>query len=149
VIGAHCPVPLSGTPCGLPGALSVTRNVELRAPLLVGVKVTLMVQLELGARPAPPIGQLLVWPKLLALPPKIPMFEMISGEPPELVTVTACGALVVPTVCAGNVSEAGDRVMAAAATPVPFKATLPALFTRMPMLPSSLSTRVHQRACGK
>jgi hypothetical protein len=55
----------------------------------------------------------------------------------------------VPTVCGGNVSEVGDRVTAGAVTPVPLKATLPALFTRMPMLPSSLSTRVHQRACGK
>ena len=42
---AVVPVPLSGTCCGLPAALSVTLRAALRVPLAVGLKVTLIVQL--------------------------------------------------------------------------------------------------------
>ena len=42
--GAPSPVPVSGTDCGLPGALSVTVNCPRREPDAVGVKVTVMRQ---------------------------------------------------------------------------------------------------------
>ena|SRR5215469_16502057 len=42
---AAVPIPLSGTRCGLPAALSVTLRAALRVPLAVGLKVTLEVQL--------------------------------------------------------------------------------------------------------
>jgi hypothetical protein len=51
------PVPLKGTDCGLPVALSVTLTAPVREPLAVGVNVTLIVQLAFGARVLP---QLLV-----------------------------------------------------------------------------------------
>lgn len=55
-----CPVPLSVTVWGLPAALSVTVRVPVRLPVAVGVKVTLIVQLEPAAtEPA----QVLVWAK--------------------------------------------------------------------------------------
>jgi len=38
------PVPLSGSFCGLPGALSVMVTLPFRVPAEVGVKVTVMVQ---------------------------------------------------------------------------------------------------------
>ena len=36
----------------------------------------------------------------------------VSGALPVLVTVTNCAELVVPTVCAGKVKEAGDKLTA-------------------------------------
>jgi len=55
-----CPVPLSVTVWGLPAALSVIVSVPVRLPVAVGVKVTLIVQLEPAAtEPA----QVLVWEK--------------------------------------------------------------------------------------
>src|SRR5204863_3127826 len=43
------PVPVRLTVCGLPAALSVTLTAALLAPVVVGVNVTLTVQLPLGA----------------------------------------------------------------------------------------------------
>ena len=55
-----CPVPLSVTVWGLSPALSVSVSVPVRLPVAVGVKVTLIVQLEPAAtEPA----QVLVWAK--------------------------------------------------------------------------------------
>jgi hypothetical protein len=45
------------------------------------------------------------------------MLEMASAADPEFETVTVCGALVVPTVCAVNDSIPGDRPMTGATTP--------------------------------
>ena len=49
------PVPDSETCCGLPAALSVTFKVALRAPVVVGLKVTLTVQLALAANELPQV----------------------------------------------------------------------------------------------
>ena len=46
--GAPSPVPVSGTDCRLPGALSVTVNCPRREPDAVGVKVTVMRQEVVG-----------------------------------------------------------------------------------------------------
>src|SRR5437879_6525279 len=43
VIWAVVPVPVSGTCCGLPAALSVTVKLALRAPVVEGLNVRLMV----------------------------------------------------------------------------------------------------------
>lgn len=45
---SHCPVPESGTSWGLPPPLSVTCTLAERAPVAVGVKVTVMVQVLLA-----------------------------------------------------------------------------------------------------
>lgn len=121
--------------------MSLMRRFEARVPLAVGLKVTLTVQLAPGARPAPPIGQLLVCAKLLAFPPPIEILVITSAEPPELVMVTLCGALVVPTVCAGNVSDVGDRVIAAPATPVPLNVTVRFGFRGSLLLMTKLAER--------
>src|SRR5438309_10561172 len=62
----YWPVPLNGTVCGLPPPLSVTDSAAERAPVAVGVKVTLMAQLVL---PAIPLPQVLVWAKSAAFGP--------------------------------------------------------------------------------
>lgn len=52
---AVVPVPLSGTCCGLPIALSVMLRAALRAPLAVGLNVTLIVQLAPAASVLPQV----------------------------------------------------------------------------------------------
>ena len=54
---AVTPVPLSGTVCGLPAALSVRVRVPVRTPAADGVKVTAISQVIPGLRET---GQLLV-----------------------------------------------------------------------------------------
>ena len=52
---SYAPVPDSVTFCGLPEALSVTLNAAGRAPLTVGLKVTLIVQLAPAASEDPQV----------------------------------------------------------------------------------------------
>src|SRR5213592_4126742 len=52
------PIPERLTLCGLPEALSATVRLALRLPVAAGVKVTLMVQLELGPSVDGYMGQL-------------------------------------------------------------------------------------------
>ena len=82
---------------GLLLALSVTVNVALREPVTVGVKVTLMVQVALTAKVEGLRGQVLVCPKSPGLVPVKPMLVMVSAVPLGFESVTALGALVVPT----------------------------------------------------
>jgi hypothetical protein len=75
-----CPVPLSVTVWGLPAALSVTVRAPVRLPVAVGVKVTLIVQLEPAAtEPA----QVLVWEKS----PKGVMSSGVRAPVPGLLRV--------------------------------------------------------------
>ena len=87
------PVPDNAIVWGLPGALSLIVTVELRAPVAVGVKVTLIVHAAFGARVAP---QVLVWAKSPALPPTTAIELMVSCPPPTFVKVTGCRLLVDP-----------------------------------------------------
>jgi hypothetical protein len=113
------PVPERGTDWGLPAALSVTVMDPVRVPVVVGVKVTLIVQLALTATELP---QLLVCAKS-----PLANNELIVREAlPVLERVTFNGALLVPTFWLANVSEAGEKLAAGAeeATPVPVPARL-------------------------
>ena len=56
------PVPLNETICGLSAALSATESVPFKLPVLVGVKVTLTMQLAPDARVE---LQVVVSPKLV------------------------------------------------------------------------------------
>jgi hypothetical protein len=69
------PVPLSATVCGVPAALSVTESVPVRLPVVIGVKVTSIVQLAPGVRLSP---QLL----LSAKSPLAAMAEIFSVAVP-------------------------------------------------------------------
>ena len=90
VAAGPVPVPDRATVCGLPLALSVTVSVPVREPPVVGVKVTLIVQLALAATVPP---QLLVWTKS----PLTAMDEIVSVTVPLFVSVTGCATLLVPT----------------------------------------------------
>jgi hypothetical protein len=79
------PVPERFNVCGLPAASSAIVSVAVRAPVAAGVKVTLMVQLALGARLAP---QVFVCVKSPLLVPAIVILERFNEAPPVLVSVT-------------------------------------------------------------
>ena len=94
------PVPDSETVVGLLLALLVTVRVPEAAPPAVGAKSTLTVH----DPPAAMVEQLLVWAKpLLTETP-----ETVAEELPELLIVTACVPLVVPTFCPPKESEVGE-----------------------------------------
>src|ERR1700677_58718 len=88
-------------------------RVPLRSPDAVGVKVTLIVQLALGAKVA---EQLLTSAKS----PVVWSVPTLNATFPVFVRVTACVALEVPTCCAENVRLVGARE-AIAPEPVPLR----------------------------
>src|SRR5256712_3397797 len=90
---AVVPIPLTGTFCGLPAALSVTLSAALRVPLAVGLKVTLIVQLAPAANELPHVW---VWAKSPALVPVIATPLMLREVVPTFVIVAVFAALVVP-----------------------------------------------------
>ena len=80
------PVPVRFTLCGLPAASSVMVTAAVRVPLALGVKVTLIVQLE----PAATLdAQLLVCAKSLPFVPVMAILVMLSVALPLLVRVRA------------------------------------------------------------
>ena len=82
---AACPVPVSVTICGEPAALSLMVSEALRLPVVVGVKVTEIVQLPPGATLPP---QVLVWAKSPGLVPVTAMLVMVRAPDPVLLSVT-------------------------------------------------------------
>jgi hypothetical protein len=100
------PVPVSVTVCGLPGNGSLTVMAPLRMPVAVGVKVTLTLQLAVGARVAGLTGQLLVWAKS-----PLAATLTVVAEAPLLLTLTASALLVVPTSWFPKVRLEGDTAI--------------------------------------
>src|SRR5215472_8964782 len=84
------PVPVRLMVTGLPTELSVMVTDPVRVPVVVGVNVTLMVQVACDHRLD---GQLLVSAKS----PLAAILLIVSGSLPVFVTVTVWGELVVPT----------------------------------------------------
>jgi len=107
VTAGAAPVPVKLMVCGLPDALSTMLTEPVREPVAVGLNVTLMVQLA-PARTAPP--QVVVCAKS----PLAEMLVILSDALPELVSVTDCAALGVPTVWELKVRLEGDKVTAGA-----------------------------------
>ena len=95
------PVPARLTVCGLVPALSVIVTAPVRVPVVVGVKVTLMVQLD-PAVTAP--GQLLLWAKS----PVAAMLEIVRSAVPVFVNETVCAGLVEPTFWLEKVKLVGE-----------------------------------------
>ena len=135
--------PLKLTVCGLPAALSATVSVPVRVPEVVGINVTLMVQLAPAATELP---QLLVWAKSpLAL-----MAVILRAALPELLSVTVCGALVVPCAWLPKVRLTGERpATGPLADPVPVRLTVcgllaaPSVMVRAPVLvPPAVGVKV-------
>ena len=96
--------------------MSVSVSVPVRLPVVVGVKVTLIVQLEPAATELP---QVLVWAKS----PEGLMRSGVRAPLAVLVRVMVCGELVVDTVCAGKLKAVAER-LTPGATPVPLSATV-------------------------
>ena len=86
-MGAVTPVPVSEIACGLVAALSTKVTDPTALPAVVGVKVTLMVQIPPAARDEP---QVLVCAKggVAVIEPRV------RAAVPLFVTVTVCAALV-------------------------------------------------------
>jgi hypothetical protein len=89
------PVPDKLAVWGLPDALSLTETAALRAPLVVGLKVTLIVQLRLTPNVDGESGQLLVCAKSPAFVPVIAIELIVKAAVPLLVSVIVCAVLVV------------------------------------------------------
>ncbi len=92
---AETPVPVSGTDCGLPGALSVKDKLADRAPAAAGVKVTLTVQCAAGASVAAQVFAEIT--KSVAFVPVGAMLVILSVEAPVFVSVVVSAADVVLT----------------------------------------------------
>jgi hypothetical protein len=103
VTDTDIPVPVSATVCGDPVALSVMVRVPLRAPDVVGVKMTAMAQFAPTAMAEP---QVFV---SLKSPPAA-MEVTATATEPELVRVTVCAVLLEPTASAVKVRLAGAKV---------------------------------------
>jgi hypothetical protein len=114
------PVPLRLTVCGLVLALSVTVSVPLSGPVVVGAKLTLMVQLPLAARVEGLEGQLVVSEKL----PLVTMLLIVRGIVPVLLRVTGCEAPVVPTAWLPKEGRVEGETEAVGAVAVPVKVTV-------------------------
>jgi len=96
------PVPVSGTVCGLPLALSATLTFADRAPVAVGLKVTPTPQLNPTFSELAPKGQAvpLVGAPKLKSPGFVPVSVIpviLSAAEPLFVTVTLLTALDTPT----------------------------------------------------
>ena len=100
---SQLPSPSTRFDCGLEAALSDSVIAPVSVPEAVGLKVTEIVQLAFTARLVP---QVLVCAKL----PEAAMLLNVSAAVPVLLSVTACVALVVPTVWLANVKLAGDKL---------------------------------------
>ena len=109
-VPAAVPVPVNATVNGLLVALPVTDTEPVRVPAAVGVNFTVTVHDAPAAIDEP---QVFVCEKspVAATP------ETVAAAVPVLVTVTACVALVVPTVWLPNVSDDGLAVSVAEPPP--------------------------------
>ena len=116
---AAVPCPLKLTVCGLLVASWVIVNVPLRVPVIVGVKLTLMVQFPFAARVAPHVVP------ACAKSPEAETPVIVRVVACALCTVTAWAALVVLVVCAAKVILAGVTVTGTAGAPVPVPDNVP------------------------
>ena len=111
----YVPNPVSARLCGLFPALSVMEIAPVSVPIVVGLNVTVNVQLAPAATLFP---QLFVWLN----GPVNETFEMLRIPRPVLVSVAVCDALVVKTTCVEKISLVGASVTAGN-TPTPESAT--------------------------
>ena len=121
------PVPVRLTVCGLPLALSAMLTEAVRAPVAVGVNVTLIVQVPFAATELP---QVLVAAKSPGSVPAVPILVTVKLAFPVLVRVTACAALVVPRFWFVKVRVPVER-LTVGPLPVPVRATVCGLPARL------------------
>ena len=102
-------------------ASSFTTILADLVPTSLGVKVTVIMQLEPDARLFGLIGQLFVWMKLLAFVPITETLEIMWEALSLLVRTVIIDALVVPWFCGPKSRLLGDTLMGATVgtTPAP------------------------------
>ena len=105
---AAVPLPVRPMTCGEPGALLTMVMLPVRAPAVSGVKVILIGQAMLTASELGLSGQVVVKPKS----PLAVMLVMVSSAVPELPSDTVLTGLVVLTVRAPKLTDAGARLTA-------------------------------------
>ena len=119
------PVPVKGTVCGLPPALSVIVRFPERAPTAVGANVTLMLQFAPAARVAGLIGHAVPPVLVSAKSPEAAIELTVKAPAPVLVRVTGCAALVVVSNWPLKVILVGTSPTPGAVTdPVPLRFTV-------------------------
>src|SRR5208282_402445 len=121
--GPVAPVPLRVTFCGLFPALSMNSSMAVRAPMAAGVNVTSTTQAAPAPREVPQPFEKTAKSPGFVLAGLMPMLVMPSGEPPELVSVTLMGALVVMVTCGAKVTVP-EGVAVGGASPVPVTPTV-------------------------
>jgi hypothetical protein len=107
--GGTAPVPVRAMLCGEPVALSVIETVAVSLPGVVGANFTVIVQVALAASGLA-LTQLSLSMKFAEFAPVMAILVIVSGPNPELVRVTLCGALVVPSVWLPKLSAGGARL---------------------------------------
>jgi hypothetical protein len=122
------PVPVSGTVCGLPVALSATLMLAESRPTALGSNATEILQ-DAPAASVFPHGlvALVLRTKAAALVPVIVIPDRLSVPPPLFVSCTTVGVLVLPWIWLPKPTEVGLKVTAGVAVmPVPLiVATVP------------------------
>jgi hypothetical protein len=106
------------TACGLPPPSSLISRVAFRAPVAVGLNVTLIVQGAPGPKVLP---QVLVWEKSPAFVPRIAICHTFIVTVPLFVRVVGSAPLLVPTFWLAKGRAVGDRL---AAVPTPVRTTV-------------------------
>ena len=114
-VPAAVPVPERATLCGLPESLLVTVSVADSAAVVVGLKVTLMVQFAPTASVEVEAGQVFAeTAKSAAFVPVMEVLLIVKAEFVPFVRVTVCAVLVVLTVWLPKLSDPGTRATLAA-----------------------------------
>src|ERR1022692_605069 len=114
VTAGDTPTPESGSVWGLPGALSVTETEPDRVPVVLGVKVTLIVQLAPGFTVPP---QVFVW----ANGPVTVVVPTVRIPRPVFVSVAFIAGLVVLIIWLGKARPLGGESVTRGSTPVPVR----------------------------
>jgi hypothetical protein len=107
--GEEVPVPETTTICDPVPALSATIRFALTAPAAVGANVTLIAQLARGCT----VVQLFVCVNSPASAPPSVTLVTVNATAPLFVSVTGVALLLLPTVCAGKLNAAGEKVVPA------------------------------------
>lgn len=116
------PIPERFSVCGLPGALSATLRLAVRAPVALGLKITLMVHVPFGASAVllvqvPPLAML----KSDRLLPVTEMPLRVTVELPVLVAVADIAELALPTVTVPKLRPAEGVRLKPGCVPVPVR----------------------------
>jgi hypothetical protein len=122
---ASAPVPLSVTLAWSAIATDATFNVPVAIPVAAGANTTPTVQVALAARVAAHVFWVSANPALAV------SVSCVAATVPELLMVTVCAALDVPTAVAAKLNCAGLTFSPAAAFPAPFNGTVTAFAPRV------------------